>query len=295
MKIKSKIVFTVIGVLSCVFVMAGAAFFMDGWSALTRGAVIIAATVFAVAQTVALFLKNEGVFKSVFIIILLTAIFFAALLLVNFTFKLYEYPTDAEKIVGVADFIRGTGKLGIAVYLLLQILQVVILPLPAIVCYASGALIWDAFTATVVASIGVAIGSIIDYFLGKKFGRRVVEWIAGKETTDKYSEMIGKRSKGIFTVMQILPFFPDDLLCMLAGLAEMNFAFFMSVIVLVRPAVIAFYCYLGSGTVIPFEGWGIPVWIGIAVVGITLAVLSFFYQEKFENFLKRVFERNKQK
>ena len=97
--------------------------------------------------------------------------------------------------------------------------------------------------------------------------------------------------------MQILPFFPDDILCLVAGLTKMNFPFFLVTMVLVRPAIVATYCYLGSGELIPFSGWGIPVWIAIAVVCVVLAVLSFKYQDKIEGWLKsktdKLFKRDK--
>ena len=176
---------------------------------------------------------------------------------------------------------------------LIQILQVVILPLPAVVCYVPGAIIWGAPMATLLASIGVIMGSVIAYFIGRIWGKKAVIWIAGKETTEKYSAYFGKRGKGIFVIMQILPFFPDDILCMIAGLTSMNFVYFLVVMCTVRPAIISVYCFLSGGSVIPFSGWGIYVWIAIFVVCIVLAVLSFKYQDKFESWLISKFSRRK--
>ncbi|MBD5632712.1 MAG: TVP38/TMEM64 family protein, partial [Clostridia bacterium] len=176
-------------------------------------------------------------------------------------------------------------------YFLLQVLQVVILPLPAAVCYIPGAIIWGPLKATFIASAGVICGSLICYIIGRFWGRKAVIWIAGQEATDKYVSQFGKRGKTIFVLMQILPFFPDDILCLIAGLTGMNFVFFAATITLVRPFIIAAYCYLGSGTVIPFTGWGIWVWIAIFAVCIVLAILSLKYQSRFENWLVKKFSR----
>ena len=73
----------------------------------------------------------------------------------------------------------------------------------------------------------------------------------------------------------------------------MNFAFFFVTMLVVRPLIIAAYCYLGSGEIIPFTGWGIAVWICIFAVCIVLAVLSWKYQEKFENWLVSKFSKKK--
>ncbi|MGN1061245.1 MAG: TVP38/TMEM64 family protein, partial [Candidatus Coproplasma sp.] len=148
-------------------------------------------------------------------------------------------------------------------------------------------------TATLIASAGAITGSVIAYVLGKYCGKPLVVWIAGKETTEKYTNILSKKGKILFLMMQILPFFPDDIICIVAGLTCMNFAFFMATIVVVRPAIIAMYCYLGSGTIIPFSGWGIPVWIAIFAVCIILAVLSFKYQDKVETWLVKKFKRKK--
>lgn len=134
---------------------------------------------------------------------------------------------------------------------------------------------------------------MICYFLGRKFGRKALVWLAGKDATEKYADYIGNRSKGIFLIMQILPFFPDDVLCIIAGLTAMNFPYFAGVIILVRPLIIAAYCFLGNGSVIPFSGWGIPVWIAIIAVFVVLAVLSFKYQKKFEDWLFSKFSKKK--
>ncbi len=73
----------------------------------------------------------------------------------------------------------------------------------------------------------------------------------------------------------------------------MNFAFFAVTIVVVRPLIIAAYCYLGSGTIIPFSGWGIAAWVAIVAVCVALAVLSFIYQDKVERWLVKKFAKKK--
>ncbi len=63
--------------------------------------------------------------------------------------------------------------------------------------------------------------------------------------------------------------------------------------VIVRPMIIAAYCFLGNGSVIPFSGWGIPVWIAIFAVCIVLALLSLKYQDRVEKWLVSKFKKKK--
>ena len=93
--------------------------------------------------------------------------------------------------------------------------------------------------------------------------------------------------------MQLLPCFPDDVLCMAAGLSAMSYPFFIITISIVRPIYIAAVSWLGTGDIIPFRGWGIPVWILIFAVCGVIFVLYAKNQEKVENFMKRIFRKDK--
>lgn len=293
MNLKSRIAILTVNILLCVASIILTYFFMGSWGVLIRVAFYALAGV-GIAVSVLTFVLNKlAIFKSAFILIILAVIILCAFITVSEVGHLNDYENDEDKIQGLVNIINSTGAWGMVVFVLIQVLQIVILPLPAIVCYVPGTIIWGPLIATLLASAGVLIGSVIAYFIGRLWGKKAVIWIAGKEATEKYSAYFGKRGKGIFILMQILPFFPDDILCMIAGLTSMNFAFFFVAILLVRPLIIAAYCYLGSGTVIPFEGWGIAVWVVIFVVFVALAVLSLKYQDKFESWLLSKFSRKK--
>ncbi|MBD5584662.1 MAG: TVP38/TMEM64 family protein [Clostridia bacterium] len=293
MNLKSRIAILTVNILLCVASIILTYFFMGSWGVLIRVAFYALAGV-GIAVSVLTFVLNKlAIFKSAFILIILAVIVLCAFIAVSEVGHLNDYENDEDKIQGLVNIINSTGAWGMVVFVLIQILQIVVLPLPAIVCYVPGTIIWGPLIATLLASAGVLIGSVIAYFIGRLWGKKAVIWIAGKEATEKYSAYFGKRGKVIFILMQILPFFPDDILCMIAGLTSMNFAFFFVAILLVRPLIIAAYCYLGSGTVIPFEGWGIAVWIAIFVVFVALAVLSLKYQDKFEGWLLNKFSRKK--
>ncbi len=290
---KGKLTVLIVNILMCVGLILLTYFFMSGWGVLVRAAFYAIAGVGIAASVVAFFWNKIAVLKTAFILLIVAVVMLVAFIVISEVGHLNDYDSDEEKISGLVKIISDTGAWGMAVYVLIQVLQVVILPLPAVVCYVPGAIIWGAPMATLLASIGVIMGSVIAYFIGRIWGKKAVIWIAGKETTEKYSAYFGKRGKGIFVIMQILPFFPDDILCMIAGLTSMNFVYFLVVMCTVRPAIISVYCFLSGGSVIPFSGWGIYVWIAIFVVCIVLAVLSFKYQDKFESWLISKFSRRK--
>lgn len=282
---KTNIILAVLNSLFGAAVIVVTATMMSGWSTLVLTLCYVASGLGIVVGIVFMIIDKQALLKSVFVLMCCALVFILVFALTSTFGDLDEYPTDGEKIERLTEKIKSLGSWGMAVFVLIQILQVVILPLPALVCYVPGSAIWGPGYATLLASVGVILGSLICYVIGKFFGKKVVIWIAGKENTEKYVSILGKRGKVIFVLMQILPFFPDDILCLVAGLTSMNFPFFIISILIVRPCIIAAYCYLGSGTLIPFSGWGIPVWIAIAAVCVALAILSVKYQDRFEKWL----------
>ena len=286
-----KIALFVINVLLCAAIALEMALMMYGWGLFVKIVCYLIAAAGLVFGTVVFVFDKEALLKTCFLVTACACLVITVIALLSNFANLNDYPTDGEKIERLTQLIRSTGEWGMLVFVLIQILQVVILPLPAVVCYVPGSRIWGALTATLLASAGVILGSLIAYAIGRFFGKRAAEWIAGKEAVEKYAKLIGDKGKVIFLLMQILPFFPDDILCIVAGLTAMSFQFFIITIIVVRPIIIALYCYFGTGSIIPFSGWGIPVWIAIFAVCIVLAVLAFKYQDKVEKWLVSKFRK----
>ncbi|MDE7464606.1 MAG: TVP38/TMEM64 family protein [Clostridiales bacterium] len=292
MPFKQRLIITLLSVFISAAIIISAVFLMSSWGAVTQTVIYVLASLFFVCSIVFCIIKKDKLLKSAFVLLLCVAVVYIALVITNNAAGLDRYDTDGEKLSHIVELIKSTGGWGMAVFVVLQILQVLILPLPAVVCYVSGVQIWGPWPAFGLACLGVFIGSTLCFIIGRRAGKRAAYWIAGKETVDKYADIIGSKGKVPFIVMQILPFFPDDILCIIAGLSSMDARFFTVCMLTVRPAVIAVYCFFGSGDIIPFSGWGIPVWIAIFAVCIVAAILSIKYQDKIDAFFKRKFTKS---
>ena len=292
MKKSSHILVLILNTLFCAVIIAAMAIFMNEWGVFLQTAVYALSALSLILGFVFFFSGKDSLLKSLFVLTVCLFIFIAIIITTNQVAHLDKYPDDSAKIERIVEIINSSGSFGKIVYILLQVLQVVVLPLPAVIFYIPGAMIWGPLTATILASIGVLTGCIISFFVGRIFGKKVAIWIIGKEQTEKYCEILGKNGKFPFVMMQILPFFPDDILCIIAGLSSMSFTFFIISMTIIRPIIIAIYCFFGSGVIIPFSGWGIPVWISIFAVIIVLSVLYFKNREKIENFITRKFRKS---
>ena len=229
--------------------------------------------------------QKEKLCKSLFAFQITMAVVLALFLILKTSGLLNEI-SDLER---VKQLILQSGGFGILICFVLIIVNVVILPAPALVFYLAITAVYGSWMGFFISYIGVVIGSLIAFYIGRKLGKRAVTWIVGKEKTEKYSKILNKKGKVPFLIMQLLPFFPDDILCMVAGLSTMSYKYITLSLLLVKPFYIACVCFLGDGDIIPFHGWGIPVWIGILALILVFCVIYFKNQNKIDDWLSDKF------
>ena len=232
-------------------------------------------------------MKKETKSK-IFKITLIMVIFFLIALAVFMPLKLSG---ALDKISNAEDFkqiINDGGIYSYLIFFLVQFLQATFLPIPAMVTTITGTLIFGPFISFLISFIAIMLASFLMFFLGKKVVKNFVIWAIGKDDFEKWSNVLSK-GKYTFFLMMLFPLFPDDILCLLAGATMMmSYKFFIVTNLITRPIGILATCYLASGRLIPFSGWGIPVWTVLAILGITSLVLSLKYQNKIEQFINQI-------
>lgn len=189
-------------------------------------------------------------------------------------------------------YIASFGAGGPVIFILLSFLQVTFIPLPSTVTVVAGTFLFGPWLSFLYSFIGIFAGACLAFWLGRLIGKRFVAFIAGdEETVDKWLGKIEKRENVVLGFMFVFPFFPDDVLCALAGITKMKFWVFAIMQVVSRSIQLGYTVALCSGELIPFSGWGIPVWIAIVALLLVLLVLCFIYGEKIQDFLLRSFNR----
>lgn len=151
-----------------------------------------------------------------------------------------------DKIRSVEDlqiYVKQFGIFAPALLTLIQAFQVVVPILPGYLGCAAGAIAFGSATGFWCNYVGISIGSIIAYFLARKFGIDIVLTMFSKKFYDKWSRRIEKsKSYGVFLFFAtLLPLFPDDFLCYFSGLIKMNRRKFIGIILLGKPWCILAY------------------------------------------------------
>lgn len=140
-------------------------------------------------------------------------------------------------------YIKSFGVLAPIVLTLFQAFQVVVPVLPGFLGCAAGAVMFGPWVGFWCNYIGISLGSIIAFFLGKKYGLDIILKLFSEKQVKKWTKRINKsKSYGRFLfIATLLPLFPDDFLCYFSGLIEMEDSRFIKIIILGKPWCILAY------------------------------------------------------
>ena len=188
---------------------------------------------------------------------------------------------DMTSIEALREYIESSGNWAVLVFILFQFLQVVILPIPSTVTVMAGVALFGPLKCSIFSFIGIFIGSVLAFGIGRWLGYKVVSWIVGKEDLDKWLKKIKGKDYLILSIMFLLPLFPDDVLCFIAGLSSMTWGYFLVMIFVTRALSITLSAY--SFDTIPFTTWwGILCWALIISAVVALFWLVCKYSDKID-------------
>lgn len=202
--------------------------------------------------------------------------------------------TKINSIDALRDYIKEFGSLAVLLFIVFQFLQVVILPIPGSVSVAAGVALFGPLFSAIYSFIGILLGSIVAFLIGRVIGYKAVCWIVGKEDLEKWLKKIKGKDYLILSIMFLLPLFPDDILCFVAGLSSMTWLYFIIMIIVTRAISVSTTAF--SLDLIPFNTWwGILIWL----VLIALVVLTFYlvckHSDKIDGFIKSKFKLKRNK
>lgn len=158
------------------------------------------------------------------------------------------------------EWIAGFGAAAGVVYFVLQLMTVIIAPIPSNISTAAGALALGFWPGFLLGASAVVVGSLIVFTLAKRLGEPFVQRFVDQKTLKKYMPVIEKKRDAFMFLALLLPFFPDDLLCILAGLSGMGTLRFFVIALVTRPWGLVVASAVGSGAItMPLWGWALIV------------------------------------
>ena len=203
--------------------------------------------------------------------ILLTVLTVAALLAAG-GYALWKngFFEKINSVEALREVIAGTGMWAGGVYFALQMMTVIIAPIPSNISMMAGAL-------------ALGVGSVIVFLAARALGKKAVQRFLDKGVMDKYLPIIEEKQDMFLFLTMLFPFFPDDALCMLAGLTNIPLGRFVVIMALSRPWGLIVAALMGSGSIsLPIWAWAV-----IGVAGLFIFYFAMKYSAQIEEALLR--------
>lgn len=144
--------------------------------------------------------------------------------------------------------LESLGAFGSLAYFVAEVVQVVVIPIPGQPFEVAGGWLLGLVGGSLVGSFGAIVGSMVAFRIARRFGR---DWVARhvsggalKRVTDGLKE--GKRAEWIVFWLMMVPNFPRDPLCYVAGISGMSHRSFLLIAVLGRPVGLVPWVALGA-------------------------------------------------
>ena len=161
------------------------------------------------------------------------------------------------------------------VFILVQVLQVVIAPIPGQAAAFAGGFIFGFWKGWFLTTLGLVIGSLIAMVLARLLGISLVRKIVPDSIIQRFDKVISDGGYMTFFMIFLLPALPDDAVCFLAGLTKLKLLPLSIVCLLGRAPGMAVLSLTGAG----FAD-GLTLWVEIlfAVMMIASVLLWLFWE-----------------
>ena len=193
---------------------------------------------------------------------------------------------DFEAISSSGDklsrFLQSLGPYSPAVFVLLQILQVVAAPIPGELTGVAGGYVYGETLGFILSTIGLTIGSWVAFELASILGRPFVERFVNQEVLHKFDFLTTNTGVVICFVLFLFPGFPKDYLCYVLGLSRMKLSTFLLVSVIGR--IPGTYLLTMQGATIRSEEY--QTFVIITGVSIALLALAYCYRNQLFDWIK---------
>lgn len=163
--------------------------------------------------------------------------------------------------------IKNLGGVGILAYIGFLIVAIVIGPIPSTPVTVAAGAVWGPLPAALYGVIGLCLGSIAAYWIGRTLGRSAVQALIGKSIY--FSKHRGEVYLGwIVFVTHLIPVMPYDLVSYGAGISGLSFPIFAVANLLgLIPNTLLLTC-MGSAFTI-----GFPIAVTLAIVFLVMLIV----------------------
>ncbi len=136
----------------------------------------------------------------------------------------YNWISDRDQ---VEQFLAAFGRGAPLVFMLLQVIQVILAPVPGEATGFIGGYLFGSLKGFVYSSLALAMGSWINFSIGRFLGKRYVRrWIPDK-TLSRFDHLVQRQGVIVLFLLFVFPGFPKDYLCLFLGITAIPLKIFL--------------------------------------------------------------------
>jgi len=136
----------------------------------------------------------------------------------------YRWISDRDQ---VEQFVAGFGRWAPLAFMTLQVLQVVLAPVPGEATGFIGGYIFGTAGGFIYSSLALAAGSWINFAIGRYVGRRYVRRWIPTDKLARFDHLLKRQGIIVLLILFIFPGFPKDYLCLFLGITAIPLKAFL--------------------------------------------------------------------
>lgn len=192
----------------------------------------------------------------------------------------YDLFTDKEQVKA---FVSTFGNGAPLVFMAIQILQVLFAPFPGETTGFIGGYLFGTLKGFIYSSIGLTVGSLINFSIGRFLGKRYVRKLIPAAKLDWLDSIVKRQGLFILFLLFIFPGFPKDYLCLFLGLSAIPTKIFITIAAIGRMPGTMMLSLQGSYLFEQKYGWFALI-LGVCIV---FVLLAYRYREDLYHWLER--------
>ena len=166
----------------------------------------------------------------------------------------------------VSAYLQGYGSLGPIVLFILLVAQVFVAVIPGHALMVTAGYVYGTVGLCVVIASTI-VGSQIAFLIARRYGRGFIYKVASPEIIERWDGIARHQGILFYFFSFVLPIFPSDLMCYVAGLSTISARRFFIANILGRTCCAVFVTLIG------IYGMHPPVWFWIVAI---LGISAFF-------------------
>lgn len=168
----------------------------------------------------------------------------------------------------------------------LQLCSVIVAPIPSNVIAAAGGAAFGAWPGFPITLVAVVLGSCTTFTLARTLCKHFADRVIRQKLSPKYLDLLDRKRDTFLVLTFFFPLFPDDLLCIMAGLTDISFRRFFLIVLLTRPWGLLVASLFGSSL---FSPKAIP----LLVIGAALFIVGMIYGDRLEQHILNYIAKRK--